>query len=97
MNTGDTITVVLRVVLAVVAAGAAVCVMGLYRRSRDPNPIPWRFFATVLVAYSAALVMLVTGSQLTIADWWRPAFSMLNMANIVGAIWVLRRAVLHAW
>jgi CHASE2 domain-containing sensor protein len=97
VNTGDTITIVLRVVLAVVSAAGAVCVVGLFRRSRDPNPIPWMFFSTALAVYSAALVLFIIGAQLTIADWWRPVFSILNAFNIVGAIWVLRRSVNHAW
>lgn len=97
MMDGDQITTGLRVVLALVAAAGSGCVIGLFRRSHDPNPIPWVFFASALAVYALILLLFVAGERLTIADWWRPVFSVLNVFNIVGALWVLRRSVNHAW
>jgi hypothetical protein len=97
MMSGDTITELLRALLAAAAAVAAGGVMMLFRRSRDPNPIPWAFFTCTLIAYTVALVALLVGSDVVVAGWWRPTFSLLNLSIIVGSLWVLRRAVRHAW
>lgn len=94
---GDAITIAMRIVLAIAAFVAAFVVRSLHRRSADPNPIPWAFFGLGLVVYSAALVALLVGSTATVSDWWRPAFSTLNLNLIVGSVWTLRRAVRHGW
>lgn len=89
----DQLTLILRVALMLWAAGGAVVVCGLFRRSHDVNPIPWAYLAGVLAVYAVNMAAIIATGGTVISGWARPLFSVLNINVIVASLWVIWRAV----
>lgn len=81
--------------LMLVAFTAAACVPRQYRRAHDTNPIPWVYLTVILAGYGVMMGVFLAGSDLTIEDWWRSLFSVMNINVIAAGAWVRHRAVMH--
>lgn len=93
MASSDSVTEALRITLMLTAFAAAYALPGQYRRSHDHNPVPWFYLAAVLTVYGAMMAVLLAGSDLVVENWWRVAFSTININVIAAGAWVRIRAV----
>jgi len=93
MWSSDDVTLILRWMLLVNAALAAVAVEQLYRKSDDINPIPWRATSALFALYAANVAALIFTAELVIDDWYRPVFSLLNIGVTIFPLWLLTRTV----
>lgn len=81
--------------LMIVAFWGAMVTPGQYRRAHDVNWIPWAYLTVILFVYGVMMAVLLSRSDLVVEDWWRVAFSTLNINVICAGVWVRHRAVTH--
>lgn len=89
----DEIVEVGRLVLFGVMAFTAYRLHPLYKQTPDRNWVPWFCAGVVHAAYAVFVALLIVGSQVTVEEWWRLAFTALNALAAATMLWVVDRTV----
>lgn len=89
----DQIVEIGRLVLMLTMAFTAYRLRPLYRETPDRNWVPWFCAGVVHFVYAVFTVMLIVESRLTVEEWWRLAFTVLNILTTATLLWVVERMV----